>query len=711
MQIAVIGSGPSGCFVASTLTKRHPDVHVDMYESLPVPFGLIRYGVAPDHPSVKNVEQQFLELFQSGRVTWMGNMELGRHLSLPLLLQHYAAVVFATGAPHSKSLGIPGEDLGGVIAVQDWVNYYNTMPFPHSSPRFAPFDFTRVRRVAIIGNGNVALDAARVLSASYRYFAPTDMNCMAVKETMRHNRVGQIDIVGRRSEAHVACTIAEFRELTEFQPNKVRVSVDAFDLAPSVADVSSSRFTSPRAHRRLMELMHKFCVSSECMQAERLRQAADANGEPLGCFASPSHAEQTRLASGEATASTVTAAVRAPQKEEDIAKASTTRRTGSEEDGWSKAGTKPLPPEQTPCDVRFRFHLQPVRILPCPQRRNWVGGVLFKRTDGASQTGGAHTHTSSSAAGSDNSSRHDDTRVSGMNASRQAEDTDDTRSVGLCSQDSEYCVLPCHLVITSLGYDARGPRHRCDRGHFSHADAKPRGPVSPSMSEHGLPLNPLDGTIAHGGGGRVHGMPRVYCAGWAAYGSRGVMAHALYNAQEVAAAVLQDWTDGVWWQANSNSISSTSSSNKDGYDDVGNGASAATRAERQAGEEEKGSETVSAMPQDRASGSTVHDETNQNGRPCDADDEPDEWGDATTMLGKYGLLDFFVEKKLEPVSVAGLQRILHVERERGIDLGKRLEKMTSVRDMLDVALGGTLARRRMTAYAVSVPLAPMPCST
>jgi adrenodoxin-NADP+ reductase len=576
MQIAVVGSGPSGCFVASQLVKKHPDLHVDVFERLPVPFGLCRYGVAPDHPDVKNVEQQFMEVFKGGRVTWVGNVAVGKEIPVQVLLMHYAAVVFATGAEGSKRLRVPGNDLGGVISARSFVEYYNTYPFPFGSPRFCPFDVERTRRAVVIGNGNVAMDVVRVLAASYKYFCPTDMSGVCIREMMK-NRLEHISITGRRGVTHSAFATAEFRELTKYQEGHVKVEVDPFDLEEAVAAVPAGR--TARAHKRMMELVHQFTVPAAAMEEERQRLATDATGAPL-----PSAAD-------------------------------------------ALLNTPPSPPQaehrrsdtRGPCTCRFRYNLTPVAILPSRHRKNYVGGVLFKRAP--------VVHSSAS-----------DTSTTTCNSSSDGAEA----GVGA----AEFCVIPCDLVLTSIGY-------RAD----SIAD---------------LPFDHRTGVIDNERG-RVKGMPRVYCSGWAKNGAKGVILHSVVDAQETVASILADIAAGV--------IPTT-----------------ATVTE----EEE---EVVQQQQQRQQSPQPIDDphqplvvESLAVSTPAKAAvttpaTDPTSLASRTTMAGKYGLVDYFIEKKLQPVSLAGLQRILHVEHERGVDLGKRAEKIDTVRDMLDVALGGDVGRK------------------
>ncbi|CAD2220860.1 ferredoxin--NADP+ reductase [Angomonas deanei] len=500
MQIAVVGSGPSGCFIANYLTKKNPNVHVDIYERLPVPFGLCRYGVAPDHPDVKNVENQFMEMFQSGRVTWIGNITVGKEIPVNELLNHYGAVVLSTGAEGSKNLNIEGEDLGNVLSARDFVNYYNTFPFPYGSPRFCPFDISKVKKATIIGNGNVAMDVARVLAADYKYFCPTDMNAAAVKEFMK-NRITEVNVVGRRGPEHSAFAIAEFREITKYQPETVTVGVDPFDLAKCTAVLGAGR--NSRAQTRLMELVHQFAISPEQMQEELRQYASTAAGEPL-----------------QTAASTAT--------------------------GLSPASTSQVRP---PCSVRFRYHLKPIKFIPNPHRKNYVGGVLYERTD-----------------------------------------------VSPDAPESErYVVEPCDVVLKSVGYR--------------------------SDLVKGVPFDEQRGIIPNEKG-RVEGCPRLYCSGWVKNGAKGVILHSVVDAQETVQSIVEDLEQHV-------------------------------------------------IPSEAA----------------------EEGKEGPTMFGKYGLVDYFVAKKLEPVSVSGLNRIFHTEKERGVDLGKRLEKVDNVRDMLDIALGGEVGKK------------------
>jgi len=326
-QVAVVGSGPSGCYVADYLTRKHDGLHVDIYEKLPVPFGLLRYGVAPDHPEVKNLEDKFKTLIASPKCTWIGNVTIGKDVTVEQLLESYSAVVVCTGASSDRSLDIPGEDLIGVVSARQFVNYYNTYPHPYGSPAMCPVDLAQATDAVIIGNGNVAVDVARVLASSYKYWCPTDMNCSAVKEFMQHNRLQRVHVVGRRGPEHSAFTTAEFRELTTFKSeNSVRVSVDPFDLTQMLLKPECQA----RPKRRLLELIHKFSSTPAAAAAAAAENTAAAGSS----------------------------------------------------DGGSSKKLKAL--ERGSCHVQFRYHLRPVAFLPRPDDRRVLGAVRFERVNPAS---------------------------------------------------------------------------------------------------------------------------------------------------------------------------------------------------------------------------------------------------------------------------------------------------------------------------------------
>lgn len=205
-RIAVIGSGPAGFYTAYRAMTKIPGAKVDMYEALPVPFGLVRFGVAPDHPEVKNCQDKFTDVAASPAFTFVGNVAVGSpsgradgaSVSLSSILRHYNAVVFAYGAAKDRTLGIPGESLGGVYSAREFVGWYNGLP-EHAG--LAP-DLTRGDEAVIIGQGNVALDVARMLLEDVDVLRKSDIAAHAI-ETLSRSRVKRVRVVGRRGPMQV----------------------------------------------------------------------------------------------------------------------------------------------------------------------------------------------------------------------------------------------------------------------------------------------------------------------------------------------------------------------------------------------------------------------------------------------------------------------------------------------------------------------------
>ncbi|HUI83288.1 MAG TPA: FAD-dependent oxidoreductase [Candidatus Binatia bacterium] len=209
-HIAIIGSGPAGCYLADQLLRLIPDAAVDIIEKLPVPFGLIRYGVAPDHQSTKAVARVLDRVLARDRVGYFGNVCVGRDVQVDELMSLYDAVVLATGAQCDRKLGIPGEDLPGVIGSGAFVGWYNGHPFSQSPA------VSGIRSAVIIGNGNVAIDVARVLAKGPEELAGSDLPPQ-VTEWLGAQPLEAIHIVGRRSAAEAKFTTHELAELGTLQ--------------------------------------------------------------------------------------------------------------------------------------------------------------------------------------------------------------------------------------------------------------------------------------------------------------------------------------------------------------------------------------------------------------------------------------------------------------------------------------------------------------
>jgi NADPH-dependent glutamate synthase beta subunit-like oxidoreductase len=209
ISVAIVGSGPSGFYTAEALAKAEADVEVDIIERLPAPHGLIRYGVAPDHQTTKNVSRAFDKTAGRSEVQYFGNIDIGRDLSLQELRDTYDAVVLAVGSPYDRKLGIPGEDKAGVIGSAEFVGWYNGHPdFCDINPHLD------TANVVVVGNGNVAIDCARVLCKTREELAPSDMSNHIV-DAIQAAPITDVYMVGRRGPVEAKFTNVELREMGE----------------------------------------------------------------------------------------------------------------------------------------------------------------------------------------------------------------------------------------------------------------------------------------------------------------------------------------------------------------------------------------------------------------------------------------------------------------------------------------------------------------
>jgi ferredoxin--NADP+ reductase len=231
IRIAVIGAGPAGFYAAGHLLKDSEGrVEVDILERLPTPWGLVRSGVAPDHPKIKSVTRVYEKTAAHPRFRYFGNVELGRHVRREELLAHYHAVVYATGAPTDRPLGIPGEELPGSWPATEFVGWYNGHP-DHPD---LDFDFS-CSRALVVGNGNVALDVARMLTLTPEELAPTDTADHAL-DALRESAIREVVVVGRRGPAQAAFTNPELRELRDLADAEVVVDAEELERALAVAE-------------------------------------------------------------------------------------------------------------------------------------------------------------------------------------------------------------------------------------------------------------------------------------------------------------------------------------------------------------------------------------------------------------------------------------------------------------------------------------------
>lgn len=281
VRVAVIGAGPSGFYAAEALLRAREDVSIDLFDRLPAPFGLVRYGVAPDHQKIKSVTAMYDRTAHDPRVRFRGNVDVGRDITVEDLRRHYHAAIFAYGAPGDRRLGIPGEDLLGSLPATDFVAWYNGHPdYVDVAP---PLDGATA---VVVGVGNVAVDVARVLAKSVDELAVTDIADHAL-DALRGSKVREVIVLGRRGPAEAKFTtkeLREFGELAEADPY-----VDPLDLDLPAA--SLAMLEQHAGAKRNVEVLREFAARTP--RGARRRVAfrflyspraieSDASGERVG---------------------------------------------------------------------------------------------------------------------------------------------------------------------------------------------------------------------------------------------------------------------------------------------------------------------------------------------------------------------------------------------------------------------------------------------
>ncbi len=221
LRVAIIGAGPAGIYAGNILHTKHPEVTIDLFDSLPAPYGLIRYGVAPDHPRIKGIVNSLHEMLNSGSIHFFGNVEFGVDLTLADVRKYYHAVIFATGAIKDAALNISGIDLDGSFGAADFVSWYDGHP---DVPRTWPLT---AEKVAVLGNGNVALDVARVLAKHADDMLKTDIPAN-VYEGLKASPVTDVHVFGRRGPQQIKFTPIELRELGEVEDVDIVVYEEDF---------------------------------------------------------------------------------------------------------------------------------------------------------------------------------------------------------------------------------------------------------------------------------------------------------------------------------------------------------------------------------------------------------------------------------------------------------------------------------------------------
>ena len=249
LNVAVVGSGPAGLYAAEALVKQAAalpvpvPVRVDVIDRLPTPYGLVRYGVAPDHKSIKSIAQYLRKVLESPDVRFLGGVHLGEDVTRDDLVSAYDAVIYATGAMRDRRLGIPGEDLPGSYAATDFVNWY----CGHPDSDAAAFTLD-AESVAVIGVGNVAVDVARILARDPDELHTTDVP-QPVLEALHASKVREVHMIGRRGPAHAKFTTKELRELGELPGVEVVVHGDEADL--NAFDLAGEGVTLVESDRRV----------------------------------------------------------------------------------------------------------------------------------------------------------------------------------------------------------------------------------------------------------------------------------------------------------------------------------------------------------------------------------------------------------------------------------------------------------------------------
>jgi ferredoxin--NADP+ reductase len=260
LRVAVVGSGPAGFYAAGALLDADVPAEVDVIERLPTPWGLVRLGVAPDHPKIKAVSRAFEKIAARPGFRFLGNVDVGRDLGHDDLVAAYDAVVYAVGAQTDRRMGIPGEDLAGSWPATVFVAWYNG----HPDFQDVPFDLD-VERVVVIGNGNVAVDVARMLALTPEELAPTDTTDRAI-DAINGSRVREILLVGRRGPVQAAFTNPELKELGELAGADVVVDPADLELDPA----SEAQLEGDTNAQRNLQVLREYAARAPSGKPKRL---------------------------------------------------------------------------------------------------------------------------------------------------------------------------------------------------------------------------------------------------------------------------------------------------------------------------------------------------------------------------------------------------------------------------------------------------------
>ena len=255
LRVAIVGAGPSGFYAAEALLKSGRDVRIDMLERLPAPFGLVRFGVAPDHPKLKEAIAVYDRIARSPGFRFYGNVTVGRDVTVEALTAAYHAVIFASGAESDRRLGVPGEDLPGSYTATEFVGWYNG----HPDYRDRTFDLSQEVAV-IVGQGNVAADVCRILAKTVDELRHTDITEHAL-DALAASRVREIHVVGRRGPAQAKFTAKELRELGDL--DDADVIVDPAELALNPESLAEFEERRGAAAKKNVEILRDFAARQD----------------------------------------------------------------------------------------------------------------------------------------------------------------------------------------------------------------------------------------------------------------------------------------------------------------------------------------------------------------------------------------------------------------------------------------------------------------
>lgn len=269
LRVAVVGSGPSGVYTAQSLVQQDPEVLVDVLDRLPCPYGLVRYGVAPDHEKIKSLQQNLRTVLEHERVRFLGGVRVGADgVSVDRFRELYHAVVYCVGAAADRRLGVPGEELPGSFSATEFVAWYSAHP-----DAAADGFVVSARSAVVVGMGNVAVDVTRILARGAAELSPTDIP-QAALTTLAASEVTDIHMVGRRGPAQARFTTKELRELGTLPDTDVVVDEAELALDPACADPSALPHGPAPQHRGAARLGGRTTTGSAAPHPSALLPAA-----------------------------------------------------------------------------------------------------------------------------------------------------------------------------------------------------------------------------------------------------------------------------------------------------------------------------------------------------------------------------------------------------------------------------------------------------